>query len=366
MTLLLRGAPEREAAALLVTDAAGHVLLVRGPGRRASWALPGGTVADAGTPWDTAVRETARSVGLTPRPGGLLVVDWPRTPRTPLPAAPYAPPQESAAARTGGALLVFDGGGISRSARHRVTSARPGSGEVAFVPVEQLDGRVGDRVRRVVEAALRTRRDGGPRYLEDGWEPAVLNTMRRHGIAPWVHSGSAWSWYDAPVPDELPIRQSWVWVFAPDGRVVMYVDDTGQAGLPGGTLEPFEQRDAAAASRREVREETQIEMRGLRYLGYLRDAPPDGPACARVRMAAAIARVGPAATDPATGTVHRRLLVPPRLAAELCGWGPSGAGQVEAALHAARGLGVAECAPAAPVEEIPADGDAAPGRRPGR
>ncbi|WP_394813668.1 NUDIX domain-containing protein [Streptomyces hazeniae] len=100
MTLPPRGAPEREAAALLVTDDAGHVLLVRGPGRRASWALPGGTVADAGTPWDTAVHETARSVGLTPRPGGLLAVDWPRTPRPP--AAPcWCSTAAASAARRG-------------------------------------------------------------------------------------------------------------------------------------------------------------------------------------------------------------------------------------------------------------------------
>jgi ADP-ribose pyrophosphatase YjhB (NUDIX family) len=335
------GGPVMHRAALLVTDDAGGVLLVRGPAAPHAWSLPGGAVTGGTPAREVALLETARAIGLTPRPGGLLAVDWPAGP----PAAT--------------AHHVFDGGGISRSARRRVAAAAPAeaeAGAVAFVRPERLAAHAGERTRRVVEAALRARTHGAPAYLEDGHVPAVLAAMRRHCIAPWVHSGSAWTWHDAPVPDDLPIRQSWVWVFAPDGRVVMYVDDAGQAGLPGGTLERFEHRDAAAASLREVREETQIELAGLRYLGYLLDAPSGGEAFARVRMAAAIERVGPAAADPATGTVHRRLLVPPRLAAELCGWGPSAAGQVDAAVRAARHLGIAEPGPGGAVEEIPADG----------
>jgi ADP-ribose pyrophosphatase YjhB (NUDIX family) len=180
--------------------------------------------------------------------------------------------------------------------------------------------------------------------------------MRRFGIAPALQSGAAWAWYGEAVPAHLPIKQAWVWVFAPDGRVVVYVDHEGLLGLPGGTLENHEYRDPGAAAVREVREETQIEISQPRYLGYVLDERPDGRKVARVRMAAAISAVGPVAPDPATGTTHRRLLVPPGLVAELCGWGRSAGPQTEAALAAAAALGISGADPAAGISEIAPDG----------
>ena len=248
--------------------------------------------------------------------------------------------------------MVFDGGRASASAKRRIGT----SATVAFVPVAELAEHAAPAEVRRVHAALAARADGRTTYLEAGVEPAIPAAMRRFGISPWVHSGSSWVWHGGAVPDDLRIKQAWVWVFAPDGRVVVYLDTNGQVGLPGGTLEPFEHRDPVAAAVREVREETQIDVTAPVHLGYVRDDRPGREPVARVRMAAAIDRIGPSAVDPATGTVHRRLLVPPRLIAELCGWGAGAAGQTAAALAAARDLGITEPDPATPITEIPADG----------
>ncbi|ALO98806.1 NUDIX hydrolase [Streptomyces hygroscopicus subsp. limoneus] len=87
----------------------------------------------------------------------------------------------------------------------------------------------------------------------------------------------------------LPVRQSWVWAFAPDGRVLVLLGpDTGGAVLPGGKPEPEDGGDPAATAVREAREEAAAELAGARYLGYLSD--PDVP-CARVRYAAALTRL---------------------------------------------------------------------------
>ncbi|MDT0266100.1 NUDIX domain-containing protein [Streptomyces sp. DSM 44915] len=323
----------------LVTDPSGGVLLVRAPdGGR--WALPSGPVLPGAAPRESCVRCVTAATGLVPKLGAPLVTGW------------YGDGRAGARATR----LVFDGGRISASAVPRVRGLRAVPPEVRFVPPAELPSVAGAAEASVAEAALAARAGGRTAYLEDGRPPRVLELMTTYGIVPWVHSGSAWVWHPEPVPTEVPIRQSWVWVFAPDGRVVLYVDTAGHIGLPGGTLEPFEHRDPVAAAVREVREETQISITPPRYLGYLLDHPPGGGPVARVRMAAAITAVGPVAPDPATGTVHRRLLVPPQLIAEVCGWGPGADAQTAAAIRAGRALGVAEPDPEAPVTELPAGG----------
>ncbi|MGQ0840306.1 NUDIX hydrolase [Actinokineospora sp.] len=309
------------AVAALITDSDGQVLLV---GRT----LPSGLSQVDESPRVAAIRAVADRIGLIPRLGDLLVADW----------------------TSGAALSIFDGGEISVSAIRRI----PADAHAVFVAPADLPTHTTPADARRIAAALGARADQRAAYLEGGHTPAVLAAMRHYDIAPWVHSGSTWVWHDRLVPAELTIRQAWVWVFAPDGRVVLYVDDSGRIGLPGGTLEAFEHRDPTAAAVREVREETQIDIADPVYLGYVLDRRPRGPV-ARVRMAATITAIGPSATDPATGTVHRRLLVPPRLIAELCGWGAGADRQTEAAIAAAKTLGIGE-PEGAPIEEIPADG----------
>ncbi|NYE50440.1 ADP-ribose pyrophosphatase YjhB (NUDIX family) [Spinactinospora alkalitolerans] len=326
---------------MLITGPDGRVLLVRSSDRPRRWTLPADRLVSGETPRQTAIRGVGDRIGLIPRLGDLLVSDW-TTDR----GGPHA-----------GALYIFDGGRISSAAARRIGVPGQNSSAALFTAVDELPAYAAPADVRRIDAALRARGEGRTAHLEYGRTPSTLAAMRRFGIVPGVHSGgAAWSWHEEPVPDELPIRHAWAWVFAPDGRVVVYVDDNGLIGLPGGTLEDFEHRNPAAASVREVREETQIEIADPIYLGYLHDDQPGGKAVARVRMAAAIAAIGPAAPDPATGTVHRRLLVPPRLLAELCGWGRGADRQTKAAIGTARALGITEPDPAAPVAEIPTDG----------
>ena len=63
------------AAAALITDPAGRVLLVK-PNYRARWSLPGGILEHGEPPHVGCRREVAEEVGLDITPGRLLAVDW--------------------------------------------------------------------------------------------------------------------------------------------------------------------------------------------------------------------------------------------------------------------------------------------------
>ncbi|WP_243706440.1 NUDIX hydrolase, partial [Micromonospora sp. KC721] len=63
------------AAAALITDAAGNVLLVK-PTYRADWAFPGGYVEEDEYPHEACAREVREELGLAVAVGELLVVDW--------------------------------------------------------------------------------------------------------------------------------------------------------------------------------------------------------------------------------------------------------------------------------------------------
>ncbi|MGW8378037.1 NUDIX hydrolase [Streptomyces sp. ODS28] len=360
-------------AAVLVTTGDGRVLLAgtgagagagaddgADPGadaRTEGWALPVAVPAAGESLYDAAQRAVAAATGLSPRLGELLAVD--RAPSGGGDGGEYV------------SIHVLDGGGISPSAIRRVEARGEGrapapvppapvpaaSVPAAFVPADEVPEYVAGAEARRVAAALSARAEGrSAPCLEDGRAPRVQAVMRRYGVAPWVHSGSAWVWHAGEVPEELAIRQAWVWVFAPDGRVVVYLDENGGIGLPGGTLEDFEHRAPAAAAVREVHEETSIRISGPLHLGYVLDQRPGDAPVARVRLAAAIDAIGPSAPDPATGTVHRRLLVPPQLIAGLCGWGAGAGEQTRAALEAAAKLGITPARAEDEVTEIPADG----------
>ncbi|WP_412747594.1 NUDIX domain-containing protein [Krasilnikovia sp. M28-CT-15] len=63
------------AAALITATGTDHVLLVK-PTYRDGWSLPGGYVEATEYPHNTCARELHEELGLTVRPGALLVVDW--------------------------------------------------------------------------------------------------------------------------------------------------------------------------------------------------------------------------------------------------------------------------------------------------
>ncbi|GAB2740500.1 NUDIX domain-containing protein [Kitasatospora kifunensis] len=182
----------------------------------------------------------------------------------------------------------------------------------------------------------------------------LLGRIRRRPAA-------GWPWRPAEeVPPGLPVKQSWGWLFAPDGRVLTLVNPKdGIVSLPGGSLEPEDRGDPVAALAREAAEEAQAVIGPAHYLGYLYDrvgSANGGHECARVRMAAALRGVGPSAPDPASGRHYRRLLVAPGLVVELLGWGLPGLRQARAAVRtAAAQLGVPAAANEV-IEELPVTG----------
>jgi len=182
----------------------------------------------------------------------------------------------------------------------------------------------------------------------------LLGRVRRRPTA-------GWPWRPGePVPEGLPVKQSWGWLFVPDGRVLTLVNPKdGVVSLPGGSLEPEDEGDPGAALAREAGEEAQAVIGSPYYLGYLYDrvgSANGGHECARVRMAAALHAVGPTAPDPASGRHYRRLLVAPGLAVELLGWGAPGLRQARAAVTTAVvRLGVPAAANET-IEELPPGG----------
>jgi ADP-ribose pyrophosphatase YjhB (NUDIX family) len=135
------------AAAALITDRSGRVLLVK-PNYRDHWSLPGGVLEHGEPPHLGCAREVEEEVGLNITVDRLLVVDW---------AAPdHERPRPVV-------FFVFDGGEAGPDADIRLQE-------------EELDdyrftapGEFGAYLPRFLEArysaALRARADGGAVYL---------------------------------------------------------------------------------------------------------------------------------------------------------------------------------------------------------
>ena len=139
-------------------------------------------------------------------------------------------------------------------------------------------------------------------------------------------------WSTDAVPEGLPVRQVYGFLFASDGRVLIRVDGAKHS-LPGGRPEPGESTYADIL-RRETYEEVTADITEPHYIGYQRVDDGISP-YAQVRMVASLAKVYPAAPDPDNGRTYRRLLVHPCRAGDLLNWGTSGHKQASAAAEAA-------------------------------
>ncbi|MBE9376297.1 NUDIX domain-containing protein [Saccharopolyspora sp. HNM0983] len=140
------------------------------------------------------------------------------------------------------------------------------------------------------------------------------------------------TWHTHPVPDHLPVRQVYGFLFVPDGRLLIRLDH-GKHSLPGGRPEVGEvhYRDIL---RREAHEEVTVDIGDPHYLGY--QCVDDGIApYAQVRMAALITLAHPPLPDPDSGRTYDRLLVHPGKAGDLLAWGETGYQQASAAAEAA-------------------------------
>ncbi|MEV4428967.1 NUDIX hydrolase [Streptomyces sp. NPDC049602] len=337
----------RAAAALwvgtsvLITDTRGRVLIQHVDYRDACL-LPGGAVDKGESPSRAASREVREELGVAMAVTRGLAVDWVSADSV------DAPP----VMRFNGEILhVYDGGTWDEE---QIAAIRlPGSEVTAveFVEPARLPDLMSPGDARRALSALRARIDAaGPVLLENGL-PITPTVLDRTGVLRTARPRHHLPFHALPAPGNLPVRQSWGWLLAPDGRVLVVLDpDTGGACLPGGTPEPEDEGDAVATLRREVREEAAAAFGEPVYLGYLSDP---GPPCARVRYAAVLTSVGPAGVDPAIGRPYTRVLATPEQALELFDWGPSAAAQLAAVHQAREQLGIPRAAHR-PVTEISA------------
>ncbi|MFM9607246.1 NUDIX hydrolase [Streptomyces niveiscabiei] len=339
-------------AAAIVTDEAGRVLLVRPTYREDdSWLLPGGVVEPGEHPHVACRRELAEELGLPDLPLSAVL------------AVHSLSSQHPGTPGPGEVRFVFDGGTLTPGQVETIRLPREELSEYAFVETRDAVRRLRPLDGRIMLAAYRARLGNtATAHLADGRHILDVPVLDRHD----VHVRYRPSWDSpldhGPVPEGLPVRQAWAWCFAPDGRVVV-VADPGPHGalpmLPGGTVESTDATPEDTLHR-EAAEEAQLTLADPVRLGWVLDETGEvyggvGPN-ARLRLAARVTSVGPAALDPATGRPFARLLTTPAQAAALLGWGPPGARQARLAARTAHERwGLPAPRPSA-VEEIPAEG----------
>ncbi|ONK13190.1 NUDIX hydrolase [Streptomyces sp. MP131-18] len=340
-------------AAALFTDSLGRVLLVKptyhSDGR---WLLPGGAAEPGESPHEACHREVREELRLDRGPGALLAVCWlgPGHPAIPAGMVPFFP---------GESRHVFDAGVLTEQDIDAIQLPKDELSEYAFVDSATAASRLLPADARLMLAALRARLGGsGTAYLAESRHHGTLPALERHGVH--TRPRTMRPWHPGRVPADLPVPHAWGWLFVPDGRVVLVVDpDEPLAMLPGGRIEATDTSPEAALER-EAYEEAALRIGAPTGLGWVYDETGEiyggiGP-CARLRLAAPVTEIGPAAVDPATGRTFARLLASPDQAAALLGWGDQGFQQAAlAAGTAAQYWGIPTPAPG-PITELPAAG----------
>ncbi|MEV7796560.1 NUDIX hydrolase [Streptomyces sp. NPDC087512] len=342
-------------AAAVITDEVGRVLLVHPTYRKdGSWLLPGGVVEPGEHPHITCRREITEELGLDLPLSAVLAVhsfsrDHPDLqPGTPCP---------------GEVRFVFDGGTLTPGQVQTIRLPHEELSEFAFLETRDAVQRLRAVDGQIMLAAYRARLGSTATvHLADGRHILDVPALDRHDVH--VRYRPLWDspLHRGPIPDRLPVQQAWAWCFVPDGRVVL-VADPGPRGalpmLPGGTVEDTDATPEDTLHR-EAAEEAQLTLADPVRLGWVLDETGEvyggvGPN-ARLRLAAQVTAVGPAAVDPATGHPFARLLATPAQAAALLGWGPPGARQAQLAVDTARERWGLPAARTAAIEEIPAEG----------
>jgi 8-oxo-dGTP diphosphatase len=147
------------AAAVLATDPAGRVLLVK-PNYRDHWVMPGGYVDAGEFPHDTVAREVNEELGLDLTPGRLLVVDW----------APPAGPRPKPIIN-----FVFDGGTIYDTRRIQLRTEE--LDDFGFFQPSEMTSRLPAAISPRVPAGLHARNSGETAYLFGG---VARQTVHHH------------------------------------------------------------------------------------------------------------------------------------------------------------------------------------------
>lgn len=343
-------------AAAIITDQVGRVLVVHPTYRQDdSWLLPGGVVEAGEHPHVTCRLEIAEELGLADRPlARVLAVHS---------LSPHHSDVQSGTPLPGEVRFVFDGGTLTPDQVEAIRLPREELSEYAFLETREAVQRLRPVDGQIMLAAYRARLGNtATAHLADGRHIIDIPALDRLDVH--VRYRPMWDspLNRGPVPGHLPVRQAWSWCFLPDGRVVV-VADPGPRGalpmLPGGTVESTDTTPEDTLHR-EAAEEGQLTLADPVRLGWVLDETGEvyggvGPN-ARLRLAARVTGIGPAAVDPATGRSFARLLATPAQAAALLGWGPPGARQAQLAVEAARERWGLPTARATTIEEIPAKG----------
>ncbi|WP_420036119.1 NUDIX hydrolase [Streptomyces sp. cg28] len=342
-------------AAALITDEIGRVLLVHPTYRKDdSWLLPGGVVEAGEHPHVTCRREITEELGLVLPLSAVLAVHS---------FSAHHPDLGPSSACPGEVRFVFDAGTLTPDQVQAIRLPHEELSEYAFLETRDAVRRLRPVDAQIMLAAYRARLGNtATAHLADGHHIFDIPALDRHDVH--VRYRPLWDspLHREPVPDHLPVQQAWSWCFVPDGRVVL-VADPGPRGalpmLPGGTVEDTDATPEATLHR-EAAEEAQLTLSDPVRLGWVLDETGKvyggvGPN-ARLRLAARITAIGPAAVDPATGRPFARLLTTPAQAAALLGWGPPGARQAQLAAHTARARWNLPVASPTAVEEIPVEG----------
>ncbi|MEU5898745.1 NUDIX hydrolase [Streptomyces venezuelae] len=342
-------------AAAIITDEVGRVLLVHPTYRKDdSWLLPGGVVEAGEHPHVTCRREITEELGLDLPLSAVLAVHS---------FSAHHPDLQPGTPCPGEVRFVFDGGTLTPDQVATIRLPHEELSEYAFQETRDAVQRLRPVDGRIMLAAYRARLGNtATAHLADGQH--ILDVPALDRLDVHVRYRPLWDspLHRGPVPDQLPVQQTWAWCFVPDGRVVV-VADPGPRGalpmLPGGTVESTDTTPEETLHR-EAKEEGQLTLADPVRLGWVLDENGEvyggvGPN-ARLRLAARVTAIGPAAVDPATGRPFARLLATPAQAAALLGWGQPGARQAQIAAGVAREQWRLPTAFAAVIEEIPAAG----------
>ncbi|WP_370409344.1 NUDIX domain-containing protein [Streptomyces fradiae] len=333
---------------VLITNGYGEVL-VQHVDYLETCLLPGGGVDPGESPAQGAAREVMEELGVAVVVERGLAVDWVSAGSVGAPAAMRFP---------GELLHFFDGGTWDEERIGAIRLPEQEIRGIEFVEPSRLPELMAPRDARRALSALRARVNGaGAVLLEDGL-PIVPTVLDRVGVLRTPRARHRFPFRAGPVPDGLAVRESWGWLFAPDGRVLVLLDSaTGAARLPGGTAGAADDGDPVGVLVRAVAEEAGAEFGDLVMLGHL-TAP--GERVARVRYAAALTELGPAQPHPVTGAASVRVLATPEQALELFDWGASGTEQLTAVHRARERLGIPRAARQAVTEVCAATAPARP------
>ena len=143
------------------------------------------------------------------------------------------------------------------------------------------------------------------------------------------------SWHLQEVPLKMETRQVYGVVFDAQGRTLLKIElknNKNVYSLAGGTPEKFDNTRIDTLKREFVEEVNTSLKDEIYYVGYQEVDEEDGsPVYAQVRMTAMIDNIGEKLPDPDNGKTYDRVLVSPKKAIELLGWGEIGKQIIEEA-----------------------------------